>query len=75
MATLARTGGAHRALRIGAQSTLSRNFQIGFLRPVLGWEDAEIMLRSGSGRKLLDPFSMWATGGALEELAYALAGA
>lgn len=52
--TLARRGGTRRALRIGAQSTLSRNFQIGFLRPVLGRADVEIVLRSGGGRELLD---------------------
>lgn len=54
VATLARRGGARQAVRIGAQSTLSRNFQIGFLRPVLGHADVEIVLRSGGGRELLD---------------------
>ncbi|WP_210526619.1 LysR family transcriptional regulator [Rubellimicrobium arenae] len=54
VATLARRGGTQQALRIGAQSTLSRNFQMGFLRPVLGRGDVEIVLRSGSGRELLD---------------------
>ncbi len=54
VATLARTGGVQRVLRIGAQSTLSRNFQMGFLRPVLGHVDVAIVLRSGSGRELLD---------------------
>jgi LysR family transcriptional activator of nhaA len=40
-------------LRIGAQPTLSRNFQMGFLRPLLGREDVEIVLRSGTFRELL----------------------
>jgi LysR family transcriptional activator of nhaA len=34
-------------LRIGAVATLSRNFQLGFLRPLLGREDVEIVIRSG----------------------------
>lgn len=54
VATLARRGGTRQALRVGAQSTLSRNFQMGFLRPVLGRADVEIVLRSGTGRDLLD---------------------
>lgn len=35
-------------LRVGSLATLSRNFQIAFLRPVLGREDVEIVLRSGA---------------------------
>ena len=41
------------ALRIGAVATLSRNFQLGWLRPLLGREDVELILRSGSLRELL----------------------
>ena len=38
--------GTRHVLRVGALSTLSRNFQISFLRPVLGREDVEVVLRS-----------------------------
>lgn len=41
-------------LRVGAQATLSRNFQVGFLRPLLGRTDVELVLRSGSAAELLD---------------------
>jgi len=54
IATLQQTGQRRQALRIGAQATLSRNFQIGFLRPVLGRADVEVILRSGSPAELLD---------------------
>ena len=40
-------------LKVGAMATLSRNFQIGFLRPVLERADARIVLRSGSAEALL----------------------
>lgn len=40
-------------LRIGAVATLSRNFQLGWLRPLLGRDDVELVLRSGSLRELL----------------------
>jgi len=52
-ATLRETGGARRALRVGGLATLSRNFQIQFLRPFLGRADVEIILRSGSQTELL----------------------
>ncbi|MBO6756582.1 MAG: LysR family transcriptional regulator [Roseibium sp.] len=52
VATLKQTGEARRALRIGALSTLSRNFQLGILRPVLGRPDVEVILRSGSASEL-----------------------
>lgn len=51
--TLRETGRVRQALRIGALATLSRNFQIGFLRPVLGRTDVEVILRSGSPAELL----------------------
>jgi LysR family transcriptional activator of nhaA len=41
-----------RALRVGALSTLSRNFQLSFLAPVLGRQDVEVILRSGSASEL-----------------------
>ena len=40
-------------LRVGAQTTLSRNFQLEFLRPLLGRADVELILRSGAMRELL----------------------
>ncbi|GAB4152053.1 MAG: LysR family transcriptional regulator [Sphingomonadales bacterium] len=43
-----------RPLRIGAIATLSRNFQLSFLKPVLGRADVEVILRSGSPAELLD---------------------
>ncbi len=42
-----------RILRIGAVSTLSRNFQIGLLKPLLGRSDVELTLHSGTLRDLL----------------------
>lgn len=49
-------GGAGRArgiVRVGALATLSRNFQMQFLRPLLGRDDVEIVLRSGALGELL----------------------
>ena len=54
MATLQRSGVVHPPLRVGALSTLSRNFQLSFLRPVLGQDDVEIKLTSGNAGRLLD---------------------
>jgi LysR family transcriptional activator of nhaA len=51
--TLRQTGVARQAVRIGALATLSRNFQIDFLRPLLGRGDVEVVLRSGSLSELL----------------------
>ncbi len=51
--TLRDTGRGVQVLRVGALATLSRNFQIGFLRPVLGEPDSEVILRSGSLSELL----------------------
>lgn len=52
-ATLRDTGRARRALRVGALATLSRNFQMQFLHPVLGSDEVEVVLRSGSQDELL----------------------
>ena len=51
--TLKETGRTRRAIRIGALATLSRNFQIEFLRPLLGRADVDLILRSGSTGELL----------------------
>ena len=53
LATLNRTGRARQVLRVGALATLSRNFQIEFLRPLLGRRDVELVLRSGTMIELL----------------------
>lgn len=54
-ATLRETGRApaRRALRVGALATLSRNFQMQFLAPLIGRADVEVVLRSGSQDELL----------------------
>ncbi len=52
-ATLAQSPGPRRALRVGALSTLSRNFQIGFVAPLIGRQDVELVLRSGAQADLL----------------------
>lgn len=44
-------------LRVGAVATLSRNFQIGWLRPLLGRDDVELVLRSGTLNELLVQFA------------------
>ena len=53
LATLRETGRGRRALRVGALATLSRNFQMQFLRPLIGRSDVEVVLRSGSQAELL----------------------
>ena len=40
-------------LRVGALTTLSRNFQMEFLRPLVGRADVELVVRSGTMRELL----------------------
>lgn len=41
------------SLRIGAVATLSRNFQEGFLKPLLGRDDLELSIQSGTLEDLL----------------------
>lgn len=53
LGTLREVGAVRQALRIGALATLSRNFQMAFLRPLLVRSDIEIILRSGSSGELL----------------------
>ncbi|MDF2231275.1 LysR family transcriptional regulator [Albimonas sp. CAU 1670] len=52
-ATLRQVGAARRALRVGALATLSRNFQLAFLAPIIGRGDVEVVLRSGLQPDLL----------------------
>ena len=51
--TLADAGRPRQILRVGALATLSRNFQMSFLAPVLERGDIELVLRSGSTAELL----------------------
>ncbi|GHF57217.1 LysR family transcriptional regulator [Seohaeicola zhoushanensis] len=52
VATLSGSGAASAPLRVGALSTLSRNFQLRFLRPALEAK-AELVLSSGNSQTLL----------------------
>ena len=45
--------GRRQIIRIGAVATLSRNFQLSLLRPLLGRDDVELISRSGNLRDLL----------------------
>jgi len=42
-----------KVLRVGAIPTMSRNFQLEFLRPLVGRDDVELVVRSGALRELL----------------------
>ncbi|WP_086616748.1 LysR family transcriptional regulator [Erythrobacter tepidarius] len=53
MATFRAVGGQRKVLRIGALATLSRNFQMRFLAPLIGRDDVEVVLRSGTQSGLL----------------------
>jgi LysR family transcriptional activator of nhaA len=48
-----RTVGRRQILRIGAVATMSRNFQMEILRPLVSRMDVELVIRSGSLRDLL----------------------
>ncbi len=52
LSTLKGAGASQQVLRVGALSTLSRNFQLQFLRPLLGRPNVEIILRSGGAAEL-----------------------
>ena len=51
--TLKAAGTRRKVLRVGALATLSRNFQLSFLEPIIGRDDVEVVLRSGSQEDLL----------------------
>jgi LysR family transcriptional activator of nhaA len=53
LSTLAGRGPARQVLRVGAQATLSRNFQITLLRPLLAHANVTLVLRSASLAELL----------------------
>ena len=48
-----RPSGGRQVIRVAAVSTLSRNFQLEFLRPALHRKDVEVVVRSGGFRELL----------------------
>lgn len=48
-----RPSASREVLRVGALTTLSRNFQLEFLRPLVGRPDVELIVRSGNIRDLL----------------------
>lgn len=47
------SAGRRKLLRVGAVATLSRNFQLAFLRPLIARPDVELIVRSGTLRELL----------------------
>ncbi|MFQ3595617.1 MAG: LysR family transcriptional regulator [Sphingomonadaceae bacterium] len=53
LAALSAAGPARATVRVGALATLSRNFQLRFLKPLIGRADVAITLRSGSPPELL----------------------
>mgnify|MGYP005836393431 CR=1 FL=1 len=53
LASLRGHGRARALLRVGTLATLSRNFLLGFLRPVIGRRDVEVVIRIGSQAELL----------------------
>jgi LysR family transcriptional activator of nhaA len=53
LSTLRQEGRARRAVRVGSLATLSRNFQLSFLKPLLGRADVDLVLRSGGAEDLL----------------------
>ena len=46
-------GAGRQVVRVGAVATLSRNFQLEFLKPALKREDVEVVVRSGSLAELI----------------------
>lgn len=58
LATLGGGASPRPTLRVGALSTLSRNFQIGLLQPLLDRGDVRLVLRSGSAEALLMELEM-----------------
>ena len=51
--TLKERGRDQVVLRVGSMATLSRNFQLGFLSPLFGRDDVELVVRSGTFAELL----------------------
>ena len=57
VATLQHSDRHRHALRVGSLATLSRNFQLAFLSPILRRPDVEVILRSGSAAELFSALS------------------
>jgi LysR family transcriptional activator of nhaA len=53
LSVLNRTGTKTPPLRVGALSTMSRNFQLRFLQPLLGADTCGVVLKSGNTERLL----------------------
>jgi LysR family transcriptional activator of nhaA len=53
MSTLEGRMASRQVFKVGALTTLSRNFQLEFLRPLVGRADVELIVRSGTTRDLL----------------------
>jgi LysR family transcriptional activator of nhaA len=51
--TLREAGEGRKVLRVGALATLSRNFQLDLLEPLLGREDVEVVVHSGGMAELM----------------------
>ena len=51
--SLAGRGKERQVLRVASLATLSRNFQLAFLRPLFGRDDVEIVVRSGAFAEML----------------------
>ena len=69
LSTLRETGRGRQVLRVGALATLSRNFQMRFVAPLLGREDVELVLRAGSQAELLRGLEALALDAVLTNLA------
>lgn len=57
IATLQQSGRSDTPLRVGALSTLSRNFQMRFLAPLLKGGEVNVVLKSGNAADLFDSLS------------------
>lgn len=68
-ATLRAARAPRQTLRVGALATLSRNFQFAFLRPLIGRDDVEVILRSGPQDGLLRALDVLALDVVLTNLA------
>lgn len=53
LGTLQERGRTRVVLRVGSMATLSRNFQLGFLKPLFARDDLELVVRSGRFADLL----------------------
>ncbi|MBO9349272.1 LysR family transcriptional regulator [Chloroflexus sp. MS-CIW-1] len=60
LATFGRLAESHqKTLRVGALATLSRNFQVGFLRPLFANPEIKVIVRSGTLEELLGSLKLY----------------